>query len=304
MFSPLRSLFKGHSPIRHRYVSLRLRTHLRQDSPRRFAHSEDAPWNKTPIYSAKRKSLLNVTLLVIGFVPIFTFGLGTWQLQRLQWKIALIDELGEKLQRPPISLPKQINISVIPEFVYRRVLLRGKWDHTHSILLGPRVREGVVGYHVVTPLVRSDGSTVLVDRGFVSKAAADGGKLRAREDSGEVEVLGMLRTSQTRNNFTPDNHPEQGVWHWADVDAIADYAGGAEAGVQPVFLEQIFEGHGGDAATLVANGIPIGRAPTVDLRNAHLSYVITWYSLSAFTAVMFARLLIKRRQSVARPLPR
>lgn len=41
-------------------------------------------------------------------MPFFTFGLGTWQLQRLQWKVDLIDELEEKLQLQPLSLPKRI----------------------------------------------------------------------------------------------------------------------------------------------------------------------------------------------------
>jgi hypothetical protein len=39
---------------------------------------------------------------------ILHLGLGTWQLQRLQWKVALIDELEEKLQLQPLSLPKRI----------------------------------------------------------------------------------------------------------------------------------------------------------------------------------------------------
>jgi cytochrome oxidase assembly protein ShyY1 len=36
------------------------------------------------------------------------------------------------------------------------------------------------------------------------------------------------------------------------------------------------EGHVGDAAMRISKGIPVGRPPTVDLRNAHMSYVITW----------------------------
>jgi surfeit locus 1 family protein len=130
------------------------------------------------------------------------------------------------------------SLSVIPDFVFRRVLLKGRWDHAHSMLLEPRVREGVHGAHVVTPLIREDGSTVLVDRGFISKEISI---LSAyQREGGEVEVLGMLRTSQSRNSFTPDNHPDEGVWHWTDVDAMANYAGGERAGVQPVFVEQIF----------------------------------------------------------------
>lgn len=44
-----------------------------------------------------------------------------------------------------------------------------------------------------------------------------------------------------------------------------------------MFLNVFQEGHAGDANIKLSKGIPVGRAPTVDLRNAHLSYVITWY---------------------------
>lgn len=60
------------------------------------------------IYKPRREPWVNPTMLFIGFIPLFTFALGTWQLQRLQWKVALIDELEEKLQLQPISLPEKI----------------------------------------------------------------------------------------------------------------------------------------------------------------------------------------------------
>ena len=127
---------------------------------------------------------------------------------------------------------------MIPEFVFRKVLLKGHWDHAHTMIFSPRVREGVHGVHVITPLVRENGSTILVDRGFVSKDKLE--LLAQNQPEGEVEVLGMIRTSQPRNRFTPDNEPEKGVWYWTDVDAMAEQAGGAAAQVQPVFVEQIF----------------------------------------------------------------
>ncbi|GBE77684.1 Cytochrome oxidase assembly protein [Sparassis crispa] len=232
-------------------------------------------------------------------MPIFTFALGTWQVQRLKWKVALIDELEEKLHLEPMLLPKQINVAAIPDFTFRKVSIRGHWDNDHAMLLGPRVRDGTIGYHLVVPFIRSEGSTVLVDRGFVAKALAEDAK-HLKED-GEVEVMGLLRTSHVRNSFTPDNHPERGEWYWADVGQMAEQAGGVKAGVQPVFVEEIFEGHGGDAASRLAHGIPIGRAPIVDVRNAHASYVATWYSLSAFTSFMFIRLLMKRRAQARLP---
>ncbi|KAI0001647.1 SURF1-domain-containing protein [Russula vinacea] len=236
-------------------------------------------------YSAKRYSFLNPTFVALGLIPVLTFALGTWQVQRLRWKVDLIDQLSEKLQREPIPLPSKVNIAAIPEFVYRRVILRGTWDHAHSMLLGPRVLDGTNGFHLVTPLVRTNGSTIL-------KYPTPG------ED---VEVHGMLRESQARNNFTPDNNPAKGEWYWADVAAMAEYAGGESSNIQPVLVEEIFEGHAGDAAMRVSNGVPVGKVPIVDMRNAHASYVATWYSLSALTTVMFIRLLLRRRSSARLP---
>lgn len=106
------------------------------------------------------------------------------------------------------------------------------------MLLSPRVREGVHGVHVVTPLIRENGSTILVDRGFISREFVS--SIDSNPYEGEVEVLGMLRTSQARNRFTPDNKPSEGLWYWTDVEEMAESAGGEHANVQPVFVEQIF----------------------------------------------------------------
>ncbi|KAF8913090.1 mitochondrial protein required for respiration [Gymnopilus junonius] len=279
--------------------------------PRRCFHNS-APrpsWlfrsNKTSvpaIYKARKESWLTPTMVLLGIMPIFTFSLGVWQLKRLKWKIDLIDELEEKLQLHPLSLPPYINLSVIPEFTWRRVLVKGKWDHAHTMLLSPRVREGVHGVNVVTPLIRENGSTILVDRGFVSQDCIP--LIDSQPDNGEVEALGMLRTSQPRNLFTPDNDPAHGKWYWTDVEGMAEYAGGQAAGVQPVFIQQIFEGHAGEALTRLGKGIPIGRTPTVDLRNSHLSYVITWFALSGLTAFMFFRVVVNKKKSPGRKLPR
>ncbi|KAM5530516.1 hypothetical protein V8D89_015832 [Ganoderma adspersum] len=254
-------------------------------------------------YKAKREPWITPTMVLVGLIPIFTFALGTWQVQRLKWKVAFIDELEEKLQREAMPLPPHVNLTALPDFTFRKVVLKGRWDTAHVMLLGPRVRDGTNGYHVVVPFIRLDGTTVLVDRGFVTKELAQNAKRLLTNEQGEVEILGMLRTAQVRNYFTPDNHPEKGEWYWADIDAMAGFAGGQEAGIQPVFIEEVFEGHAGEASSRLARGFPIGRSPSVDVRNSHVSYIVTWYSLSAFTSVMFVRLLLKRRAALAR-IPR
>jgi hypothetical protein len=71
----------------------------------RSQHTENGPGSP---YSAKRSSLLSPTFVALGLIPVLTFALGTWQVQRLRWKVDLIDELTEKLQREPIPLPSKV----------------------------------------------------------------------------------------------------------------------------------------------------------------------------------------------------
>ena len=106
------------------------------------------------------------------------------------------------------------------------------------MLLGPRVLDGSNGFHLIIPLVRENGSTILVDRGFISEHNA--AKRQYPTPDGDVEVHGMLRESQARNYFTPDNNPAKGEWYWVDVAAMAEYAGGESSNVQPVLIEEIF----------------------------------------------------------------
>lgn len=52
--------------------------------------------------------MLSPSMIVLGIIPIFTFALGTWQVERLKWKVNLIDELQEKLSREPLMLPSRV----------------------------------------------------------------------------------------------------------------------------------------------------------------------------------------------------
>lgn len=60
------------------------------------------------LYKPRKERWITPTMVIVGIVPFFTFGLGTWQLKRLKWKIDLIDELEEKLELPPLKFPSKI----------------------------------------------------------------------------------------------------------------------------------------------------------------------------------------------------
>jgi len=246
----------------------------------------------------ERRFFSFLPMIILPFVPIVCFGLGIWQCRRLHWKVNLIEDIQDKLERAAMNLPRNVNIIEVPNFEYRKVQLAGVWDHAHSMLLGPKTHENVKGYQVITPLVRFDGgSTVLVNRGFVSSEALKNLAVLAKE-TGPVQLVALLRTSQTKNSFTPDNVPEKGEWYWVDVNAMADYAGGEARGVQPVYVEAIFDGNMGEASQLLASGEPVGRSVNIELRNMHLVYAITWFTLGIATGTLLFRMVRTRQQRI------
>ncbi|BGP23972.1 SURF-family protein [Rhodotorula toruloides] len=251
-------------------------------------HASSAPYSK----SARDKLRARPFLLLVGLMPIFTFGLGVWQIKRLNWKVDLIHQLDDKLHQPPVRLPARIDTAGIPEFAWRKVFVTGTLDHENSIELGPKTRDGQLGYHIVTPLVRGEGQdTILVNRGFVKREFKDAKDRPASLTNEHVALVGMLRDQETPNWFTPINQPEKGQWVFSDIAEMARYTG-----AEPVLVDQIYDDHPSKVELLLREGIPVGRSASIELRNMHATYAATWFSLSLATAFMFWRLM--RRPSV------
>jgi surfeit locus 1 family protein len=176
--------------------------------------------------------LCDLVLIFVAFIPITAFILGTWQVQRLGWKSELIAKFEDRLIRDPLPLPPTIDPDAIHDFDYRRVLATGHFRHDQEMLIGPRMRDGTDGYMVVTPLERENGTTILVNRGWIDKKHRD---KRTRPDglpTGEVTVEGLLREPWKKNMFTPDNQPQKGMFYFPDVKQMAELTGS-----QPVWVE-------------------------------------------------------------------
>ncbi|CAF9931032.1 MAG: surf-like protein [Heterodermia speciosa] len=217
-----------------------------------------------------------------ALIPITAFALGTWQVFRLGWKTELIAKFEDRLVRDPLPLPPRIDPLVIKDFDYRRVYATGRFRHDQEMLIGPRIHAGNNGYLVITPLERDTvGSTVLVNRGWIPKDL----KRQADRTDGlpkdQVIVEGLLRAPWKKNMFTPENKPELKEFYFPDVEQMARLAGS-----QPVWIEETMMPDLLTAYDREARGIPIGRAPEINLRNNHAQYIFTWYALSMATTVM------------------
>ena len=76
---------------------------------RRFLTTEQEPIKEAvkEVYRPRQRRFGFGTALLCT-IPFFTFGLGTWQVQRLRWKVNYISTLEDRLEREAIPLPKRI----------------------------------------------------------------------------------------------------------------------------------------------------------------------------------------------------
>ncbi|XP_037080159.1 surfeit locus protein 1-like [Pollicipes pollicipes] len=225
-------------------------------------------------------------------IPAVTFGLGTWQIHRWQWKLDLIKSLLEKTKADPVELPH--DLSELTSLEYKPVRVRGSYDHSRELYIGPRsqivqggdeelgrsglLSTGRTGVQVVTPFQLADSDMeILVNRGWVPMAKMDPSTRAKGQIEGEHEIVGVVRITEKRTQFMPANTTsKKNLYLYRDVKLLSGVAGTA-----PVFLDLTVE--------CAPPGAPAAGQTRVTLRNEHLSYIATWYCLSAFTSVMWYR---------------
>ncbi|KAG9228699.1 COX1 assembly protein-like protein Shy1 [Amylocarpus encephaloides] len=235
-------------------------------------------------------------LIVLALIPLTAFALGTWQVQRLDWKSKLIAKFEDRLVRDPLPLPPHVDPDAIKDFDYRRIYATGRFRHDQEMLIGPRLHEGHDGYLVITPLEREGkGTTVLVNRGWIPKKFK---KQETRPDGlpqDVVTVEGLLREPWKKNMFTPENSPQTKEFYFPDVIQMAGLTAS-----QAVWVEETMESDLLRTWDREARGIPIGRAAEVNLQNNHAQYIFTWYALAAVTSVMFWMVVKKPSADISR----
>lgn len=212
--------------------------------------------------------------LFLGFLA-----LGTWQVERRAWKLALIERVDRRVHAAPVALPPasrwpEVNAA---EHEYLPVALQGRWLPGKTVLT-QAVTELSAGFWVITPLQQADGTQVLVNRGFVPQEQR-AQWLAAVPPEGPSAVQGLLRMSEPAGGFLRANDPAQQRWHSRDVAAIAQ-------ALQLPHAAPFFVDAGLPGAT-PGTGWPRAGLTVVRFRNTHLVYALTWYGLALMVAAAF-----------------
>jgi surfeit locus 1 family protein len=218
--------------------------------------------------------------------------LGFWQWNRRAEKLALIQTIEQRVGAEPVAAPAPaawpgLNAA---DHIYRPVKATGRFDHAREAhvffaLAKEKNGHGGPGYLVVTPFHLAGGGTILVNRGFTPQRLKEAASRLSGQVEGEAEITGLFRAPEPRNAFSGKDDPARNIFFVRDPAELAAAKGLGQ--VAPYLIDL--------RSPEPPGGLPVPGVTQVDIRNNHLQYAITWWSLAAILAAIF--LIYARRDA-------
>ncbi len=241
--------------------------------------------------SGRRRSAAGFGVFTLLMVALFA-GLGVWQLQRRVEKHALIAALTERLAAAPASLPSPSQWSGLTPASdeFRRVSFTATYAPGPDAMVyssGSAVRNDISGpgTWAFLPARLPDGETVVVNAGFVQNTMQD----RSQQDRAvtrlitnePVMLIGYIRFPESAGTLTPPENRAKRLWFTRDHLAMARALGWGEAGkpVAPFYIDL--------EQPVPASGIPKPGPLDVHLKDDHMQYAITWFTLAGAVVIAF-----------------
>jgi cytochrome oxidase assembly protein ShyY1 len=231
-------------------------------------------------------------VFTLVMVAIF-IGLGLWQLQRRVEKHALIAALTERLAAAPVPLPPASEwVGLTPaKDEFRRVTFTATYAKLPDVMVysaGSAVREDAAtpGTWAFLPARLASGETIVIDAGFVENTMQD----RSVEDRAVTKLVigapvimtGYLRFPESPGMLTPASDSAKRLWFARDHLAMAKMLGWGKENdkIAPFYIDL--------ETPAPQNGIPKPGPLQVHLKDDHLQYALTWFTLAFAVAIAFA----------------
>lgn len=230
--------------------------------------------NNNPDITQGRRRFPWITLILGSIVFAILVALGTWQVERLQWKENLLAEIEQRSHAAPESLGEIEQLWAEQHDVdYRAVtvtgrFLKGQERHYFATF------QGMSGFYVYAPLQLDDARVVFINRGFVPYDKKEP-ETRGETTQEPVTIKGLARNplADKPSSIVPDNDLKANIYYWKDLAAMAAQSEVSQNKLVPFFIDA--------DKTPNPGGLPIGGVTIIDLPNSHLQYAVTWYGLAA-----------------------
>jgi surfeit locus 1 family protein len=171
------------------------------------------------------------TLIVLAGIGV-TIRLGIWQLDRNAQRQALIHQVMAVQSMPVLDINQRPLPTNLESYEYRQVIVSGEYDFEHQVALRNQARSlelgNEPGFALVTPLVMSDGTAVMVERGWIPLQYNTPSLWRKFDEPGKVSLDGILRLSMQKGDLgdllvDPTLSPDQAslnVWNFVNLPRL------------------------------------------------------------------------------------
>ena len=217
-----------------------------------------------------RRLIFPLLLGVLG-VGVLVW-LGSWQMQRLDWKRGILHDIETRIASPAVDLPATPT-EAADEYMSVRLSGRPLGPELHVLSSGTGAG---TGYRVLSAFETDTGRRIMVDQGVMPLEAKD-----APPRTDVMTLEGNLSWPDDKTSSTPAPDLPKNIWFARDVPAMAE-----ALGTEPLLVVL-------RAASQYDPRVTPVPLDTSGIKNDHREYAITWFLLAAVWAVMSAILIAR-----------
>jgi len=208
-------------------------------------------------------------------------GLGFWQLDRYHIRHGMnagIDRANATAPVPISNVISPTRPATGPQ-EWTRVTVRGTYEPGHTIVARDRSVNSTVGFEILVPLRLADGSTILVDRGWIPTGSGNGltAPPFAGVPTGTVTVTGRIHLPESKGE-TPIRLGGQTTVRRIDPRMITPAVGLTDSYADYVLLDKQ-----NPPAAPGFTRIPADRQPSW----LNAGYTVQWWLFAALTLALF-----------------
>ncbi|TDD92423.1 SURF1 family protein [Saccharopolyspora karakumensis] len=238
-----------------------------------------------------RPGWLGAIALVVVFAALCFTTLAPWQFGRSEETEIRNKAIAESFHASPKPLNEVLPAGRAPDVTteWSQVLLTGQYLHADETLAWQRTVLGEPAFEVLTPFRLDDGTTVLVDRGFVRPVNGTQAPDYAAAPSGPVTITARIRADETdskqRPLFDHDGH------RWAYAVNAGTISEGTGVPLRPGYVA-LAEGQPG-----VLGALPLPRLES----GPYFSYALQWIAFGIMAIIAIGYLIYTELRPEAAP---
>jgi surfeit locus 1 family protein len=207
--------------------------------------------------------------------------LGFWQLIRLKEKNLFLTLVETNLKNLPVDF-----ISANNGTLYSKIRIKGQFLTGKDVHLYGRRSMAIEkdGYYLLSPFQTDNNEIIMVARGWFSRQ--DKKNIDNIKNSLNEEVIGIALPDENKRFFIPENDFKHNIWFTLNLTQMSSILG--------VRLEKFYLLMQADKSNISNMLKPLPINNLLNIRNDHLEYALTWFSLALALAAIFIMYHIKK----------